>query len=238
MGIDELYKKEFGIVAGVDEAGRGCLAGPVVAAAVVLEKEIEGINDSKQLSPAKRERLFDEIMGKAAVGIGIASPEEIDLHNIFNATKLAMNRALENLSVGPSFVLVDGKGIELRVPGTCLVKGDQKSKLIGAASIVAKVFRDRLMSEFHKMYPQFSFHKHKGYATKEHLNEIRKNGVLPIHRMSFEPVLELLTNDLLREFFEKGLISENRFEHIKNLLEAKKSVVFRKERTDHNLPLF
>lgn len=109
MGIDELYKKEFGIVAGVDEAGRGCLAGPVVAAAVVLEKEIEGINDSKQLSPAKRERLFDEIMGKAAVGIGIASPEEIDLHNIFNATKLAMNRALENLSVGPSLYSLTGK---------------------------------------------------------------------------------------------------------------------------------
>ncbi|PLV58404.1 ribonuclease HII [Thermotoga sp. KOL6] len=238
MRIDDFYKKEYGLVVGVDEAGRGCLAGPVVAAAVFLKENVEGINDSKQLSPKIREELFGMIMKKAVVGIGIATPEEIDILNIFNATKIAMNRALENLSVKPAFVLVDGKGIELNIPGVCLVKGDQKSKLIGAASIVAKVIRDRMMEKFSKIYPQFSFHEHKGYATKKHLDELKHHGVLPIHRMSFKPVLENLSGEILSEFLKKNLISKERFEKISNLLGARRNVVFRKEGVGHNLTLF
>ncbi|MCD6551123.1 ribonuclease HII [Thermotoga sp.] len=238
MKIDDFYREEYGLVAGIDEAGRGCLAGPVVAAAVVLEYDIEGVYDSKQLTPKMRERLFNEIIEKAVIGIGMATPEEIDLQNIFKATRLAMNRALENLSVRPSFVIVDGKGIELNAPGACLVGGDKKSKLIGAASIIAKVVRDRLMEKLHDLYPQFSFHRHKGYATKDHLNEIRLHGVLPVHRMSFKPVLENLSKERLVDFLEKKLISKERFDRILSLLEAREGVVLGQKRVRHNFTLF
>jgi ribonuclease HII len=236
--VDDFYRKEYGVVAGIDEAGRGCLAGPVVAAAVILEYDIEEVRDSKLLTSKTREKLFDEIMEKAVVGIGMATPEEIDLQNIFNATKMAMNRALENLPVKPSFVIIDGKGLDLDVPGTCLVGGDRKSKLIGAASIIAKVVRDRLMEKLHDLYPEFSFHKHKGYATKDHLNEIRLHGVFPVHRMSFRPVLENLSRERLEDFLEKKLISRERFDRILGLLEAREGVAFGKERVGHNLTLF
>jgi len=153
MNIDDFYRKQFGKIAGIDEAGRGPLAGPVVASAVIIKEHIEGIKDSKVLSPERREELFQEILNKAVVGIGLATPEEIDLYNIFHATRIAMNRALENLAEKQDYVIVDGKWLRLSHPGTCVVMGDKKSESIGAASIVAKVVRDRIMRAYSRVFP-------------------------------------------------------------------------------------
>jgi ribonuclease HII len=178
----------FKFVCGVDEAGRGPLAGPVCAAAVILDEEIEGLNDSKKLSEKKREALFDEIKEKAlGYSIAFASVEEIEEHNILNATYLAMNRAIEGLNIKADFALIDGNRIPagITVPCETVVKGDAKSCSIAAASILAKVTRDRLMLEEDKKYPEYNFKKHKGYGTKEHTDAILKYGVSPIHRPSF-----------------------------------------------------
>lgn len=179
----------YKIVCGVDEAGRGPLAGPVYAAAVILPDGLEdlGINDSKKLSEKKRDNLFDLICEKAiAFGVGTASEKEIDEMNILNATFLAMRRAVENMEIKPDLVLVDGN----RKPGTgyeeiTLVKGDAKSISIAAASILAKVSRDRYMKELAKKYPEYKFEQHKGYPTKLHYEMIEKYGILPDHRRSF-----------------------------------------------------
>lgn len=186
----ELREKGFKYVCGVDEAGRGPLAGPVCAAAVILPEniEIEGLNDSKKLSEKKREALFEVIKEKAvAYSIAYGSLEEIEEINILNATFLAMNRAISELKVNADFALIDGnqvpKGIE--IPCQTVVKGDAKSASIAAASILAKVTRDRLLLEYDKEYPQYNFKKHKGYGTKEHTELILKYGPSPIHRMSF-----------------------------------------------------
>lgn len=177
-------------VCGVDEAGRGPLAGPVCAAAVILptDTEIIGLNDSKKLSEKKREALYDEIIEKAlAYGIAYGSLEEIESLNILEATYLAMNRAVESLSIKPDFCLIDGnrtpKG--LQIPSATVVKGDAKSCSIAAASILAKVTRDRLLLEYDEKYPEYNFKKHKGYGTKEHTELILKYGPCEIHRMSF-----------------------------------------------------
>ena len=178
----------FKFVCGVDEAGRGPLAGPVCAAAVILDEEIEGLNDSKKLSEKKREALFDEIKEKAlSYSIAFASVEEIEEHNILNATYLAMNRAIEGLNIKADFALIDGNRIPAGITVHCetVVKGDAKSCSIAAASILAKVTRDRLMLEEDKKYPEYNFKKHKGYGTKEHTDAILKYGVSPIHRPSF-----------------------------------------------------
>ena len=178
----------FKFVCGVDEAGRGPLAGPVCAAAVILDEEIDGLNDSKKLSEKKREALFDEIKEKAlSYSIAFASVEEIEEHNILNATYLAMNRAIEGLNIKADFALIDGNRIPagITVPCETVVKGDAKSCSIAAASILAKVTRDRLMLEEDKKYPEYNFKKHKGYGTKEHTDAILKYGVSPIHRPSF-----------------------------------------------------
>lgn len=186
----ELREKGFKYVCGVDEAGRGPLAGPVCAAAVILPEniEIEGLNDSKKLSEKKREALFEVIKEKAvAYSIAYGSLEEIEEINILNATFLAMNRAISELKVNADFALIDGnqvpKGIE--IPCQTVVKGDAKSASIAAASILAKVTRDRLLLEYDKEYPQYNFKKHKGYGTKEHTELILKYGPSPIHRISF-----------------------------------------------------
>lgn len=223
MKVDDFFRREYGTVAGVDEAGRGCIAGPVVAAAVILFEDLEGVNDSKLLSPKERERLYVEIREKAIVGVGIASAEEVDIHNVFNATKLAMERAVKNLGLKPSFVIIDGKGISLSVPSSCVVKGDRKSISIGAASIVAKVLRDEIMKEFSKFYPKFSFDRHKGYPTKDHLEEVRRYGILPLHRLSFQPILGWLTEETLERMFEKGLISRERFSRVLDLMKGSPS---------------
>ena len=179
----------LGPVCGIDEAGRGPLAGPVCAAAVILPLDchIDGLNDSKKLTEKKREALFPLIQEKAlAWGIGWASAEEIDSINILQATFLAMKRAVEQLSVQPGWALVDGNRMPpLDVPGETVVKGDAQCASIAAASILAKVSRDRLLEEWDTLYPEDGFAKHKGYGTKAHYDAILRHGVLPIHRKSF-----------------------------------------------------
>ena len=186
---NEIYASEISLICGVDEAGRGPLAGPVCAAAVILPRglDIPGLNDSKKLSEKKREELFDVICREAAAyGIAFAGVEEIEKFNILNATFLAMNRAIAKLGVMPELALIDGNrntGIEIN--SRCIVKGDSKCADIAAASILAKVTRDRYMYEMAEKYPQYHFDKHKGYGTKLHYEAIREFGPSPIHRMSF-----------------------------------------------------
>lgn len=180
----------YKVVCGVDEAGRGPLAGPVCAAAVVLPQGlvIEGLNDSKKLTEKKRELLFDVIKKEAiAYSIAFGSVEEIEQVNILNATFLAMNRAIDSLSISAEFALVDGNSVprEIKIPCQTVVKGDSKSMSIAAASILAKVTRDRLLLEYDKQYPEYSFAKHKGYGTKAHYEAISKYGICEIHRKSF-----------------------------------------------------
>ena len=177
-------------ICGVDEAGRGPLAGPVCAAAVILPEgvEIEGLNDSKKLTEQKRERLYDVIVEKAlSVGVAFGSVEEIEEVNILNATYLAMNRAIEKLDIKPDYALIDGNRVPtgIKLPCETLVKGDAKSCSIAAASIIAKVTRDRLMLEYAKKYPQYEFEKHKGYGTAAHYKAVENYGLCPVHRPSF-----------------------------------------------------
>ncbi|MFC1548443.1 ribonuclease HII [Candidatus Omnitrophota bacterium] len=177
-------------VAGIDEAGRGPLAGPVVAAAaVVLDPEFtERIDDSKKLTERMRERAFIDIMNRCDVGIGVASVGEIDHVNIRNATLLAMKRAVEELDESPDYLLIDGKmDVQVPQPKKLLLRGDSLSVSIACASIVAKVFRDKMMTEEDGKYPQYGFRKHKGYGTREHMDAIRKYGLCPIHRETFGP---------------------------------------------------
>ncbi|RZI83664.1 MAG: ribonuclease HII [Rubrivivax sp.] len=180
------------LMAGVDEAGRGPLAGPVVAAAVILDDQqpIKGLADSKKLTPRQRERLYDEIRAKAlCCCIAEATVEEIDRLNILHATMLAMKRAVEGLRLKPGLVLVDGNRIPtLKVPAEAIVKGDDKVQAISAASILAKVHRDRLCVLLHEVHPQYGFDEHKGYPTPEHLAALQKHGVIDAHRRSFAPV--------------------------------------------------
>lgn len=191
-----LHFEAPGLVAGVDEAGRGPLAGPVVAAAVILDElnPVEGLADSKQLSALRRERLFDEIRARAlCCSIAEASVDEIDRLNILQATMLAMRRAVESLRLKPGKVLVDGNRIPvLKVAAEAIVGGDAKVKAISAASILAKVHRDRLCLALHEQHPQYGFDGHKGYPTPEHLAALRAHGACPQHRRSFAPVREVL----------------------------------------------
>ena len=188
---NEYAGKGFKAICGIDEAGRGPLAGPVYAAAVILppDCEIEGLNDSKKLTEKKREALFDVIIEKAlAYGIGTASEKEIDEINILNATFLAMKRAVEALEIKPDLALIDGNQkpkIGSDITEVTVVKGDAKSMSIAAASVLAKVSRDRYMLEMAEKYPQYEFEKHKGYGTKLHYEKIAEYGISDIHRRSF-----------------------------------------------------
>lgn len=183
-------------IAGVDEVGRGPLCGPVTAAAVILNTDNipDGLNDSKKLGTAKREYLFDAIMGSARVGIGHASVQEIDQVNILQASHLAMMRAIEELGGDVDYVLIDGNRAPkaLTLPHECLVKGDARSCSIAAASIVAKITRDRIMSALDAEFPGYGWAKNAGYPTKEHLEALRELGVTPHHRCSFKPVHNIL----------------------------------------------
>ncbi|RDI21369.1 RNase HII [Pseudacidovorax intermedius] len=185
-----------GLLAGVDEAGRGPLAGPVVAAAVILDDlhPIKGLADSKVLTPLRREKLHDEILAKAlCCSIATATVEEIDTHNILQATMLAMRRAVQGLRLRPSKVLVDGNRLPpLDVLAEAIVKGDARVKAISAASILAKVHRDRLCLALHDEFPQYGFAAHKGYGTPEHLAALRQHGACVHHRRSFSPVAQAL----------------------------------------------
>ena len=194
---NEILQSGIASLCGVDEAGRGPLAGPVCAAAVILPHgiEIKGLNDSKKLSEKKREELYSVITGCAlAYGIAFASVEEIEEHNILGATYIAMNRAIEKLAISPELALIDGNrssGIEHNC--RCIVGGDAKCASIAAASILAKVSRDRLMPEYDEKYPQYGFCSHKGYGTKEHYAALLEFGPCELHRMSF-----------LKKFFAEG----------------------------------
>jgi len=184
-----LKEKGYTYIAGVDEAGRGPLAGPVYAAAVILPEtsELSGINDSKKLTPKKREELFEKIT-EVAVSYSIFSVDEkeIDEINILNATHKAMNGAVDSLSQKPDYVIIDGNSIKgMELPHETVVKGDAKSISIAAASILAKVARDRYIDEMGKVYPEYGFEKHKGYGTKAHTDAILKYGICPIHRRTF-----------------------------------------------------
>ncbi len=191
---------QYGRVAGVDEVGRGPLVGNVVAAAVILhpEKPILGLTDSKKLSEKKREALYDEIMEKAlSWAVASASPAEIDQINILHASMLAMKRAVMALDVKPDYVVIDGnRSPELPYPSEAIVKGDAKVTAISAASILAKVVRDREMYLLHEKHPEYAFNKHKGYPTAQHMTALKKYGPLSEYRKSFRPVAQLLETSL------------------------------------------
>ena len=189
IGFDAKYHELYSAFCGIDEAGRGCLCGPVCAAAVILPKDavIEGADDSKKLSPKKREELYDIIISRAVSWhAAFATPEEIDSLNILNATFLAMQRAVDGLETKPEFALVDGNRCKgLKIPFECVVKGDSKSLSIACASIIAKVTRDRYMLTLAEKYPMYALDEHKGYPTEKHYEKIREYGICEIYRKSF-----------------------------------------------------
>lgn len=196
----QLIKKGYACIAGVDEAGRGPWAGPVVAGAVILNSDDlpaslhEGLDDSKKLSALKRDTLFNILLENAVVGVGQASVAEIDQINILQATFLAMARALENLPSKPDFALIDGNKVPpLPIPAEAIVKGDGRSLSIAAASIIAKVTRDRLMVELAHKHPGYAWEKNKGYGTKAHIEGLERLGVTENHRKSYKPIINMLS---------------------------------------------
>lgn len=191
----ELYKSGVNFVAGVDEVGRGPLIGPVVAAAVILpiNYHLDGLNDSKKLSEKKRDMFFEIINRDAiAIGIGIIDETVIDEVNIYEATKLAMIDAINNLSIKPEHVLIDAMPLQLDVPTTSIIKGDAKSLSIAAASVIAKVTRDRMMYELDKKYPEYGFGNHKGYPTKKHIEAINEFGLIDGYRKTYAPIKDMI----------------------------------------------
>ena len=193
---NELYSKGINYIAGIDEVGRGPLVGPVVTAAVILPKDFydERINDSKKLTEKKRELLYDVIMENAiSVGIGMSSEKVIDKINILEATKKAMLEAINNLNVKPEYLLIDAVKLDADIPQLSIIKGDAKSESIAAASIIAKVTRDRMMIELDKKHPEYDFKHNKGYGTKKDIDALYKYGPLKEHRKTFEPVSSILS---------------------------------------------
>ncbi|MCF7932679.1 MAG: ribonuclease HII [Acholeplasmataceae bacterium] len=192
---EDLYRQGVTLIAGIDEAGRGPLAGPVVAAAVILKKGVtmHHVDDSKALTEKQRQRALEEIKASAlSIGIAVVSPEEIDRINIYRAAKQAMISAIQQLKIKPQYLLIDHMPIELDIPSTSIVKGDALSVSIAAASIVAKTTRDAYMMEMDKVFPHYGFRNHKGYPTKEHLHALETYGITPIHRKTFKPVKAII----------------------------------------------
>ncbi|HSR13300.1 MAG TPA: ribonuclease HII [Thermodesulfobacteriota bacterium] len=191
---EQARSRGFQLIAGLDEAGRGPLAGPVVAAAVIFPpvSSVTGVKDSKLLSPSQREKALLLLQKRAlGIGVGIVEPEEIDRMNILQASLKAMAMALENLPLKPDFLIVDGlQKVKIPIEQQAVAKADRHCLSVAAASIVAKVTRDRLMTAYHEKYPQYNFADHKGYATQEHLEAIRKHGCCPIHRQSFKTIYQ------------------------------------------------
>ena len=193
---DQAKESGYGWIAGIDEACRGPLAGPVVSASVILPEKFSdpAVVDSKKITPAGREKLYQKIFDNALhVGVGVAHPDEIDRVNILRASLNSMKRSCQNLGRMPDYLLIDGKfGVDLPIDQISLVKGESRSISIAAASIVAKVTRDRMMAQFHEQYPVYGFDRHKGYPTKLHKERILNNGPCPIHRKTFKGVREVL----------------------------------------------
>ena len=190
-----LREKGIQLIAGVDEVGRGPLIGPVVTACVILplQFQLDGLTDSKKLTAKKRELFFDLIQQQAlGIGIGMCSAQEIDTYNIYEATKIAMKRAIENCPIKPEHILIDAMPLDIAIPTTSIIKGDLKSITISAASVIAKVTRDRMLDLLDSKYPMYDFKNNKGYPTKKHLEALMKYGVLKEHRRSYQPVKEAL----------------------------------------------
>lgn len=194
-----LWQKDVKFIGGIDESGRGPLAGPVVAAIAIFPpfKKIEGVGDSKKFSPKRREQLFEFITREALDwGVGIVSERIIEEINILQATRLAMTKAIRNLTIPPEFLLIDGPiSLDVEISQRPIIKGDEKSFSIGAASIIAKVIRDRLMQKYHRLFPKYGFSENKGYPTPKHLNALENYGPCPIHRRTYYPVQRLLWKD-------------------------------------------
>ena len=194
----ELYKNKINLIAGVDEVGRGPLYGPVVAAAVILPKNyhLEGLTDSKKLSEKKRNKFYEILKNEAvSIGVGYVTPERIDEINIYNATKEAMVEAINNLSPQPEHILIDAMPLELDIPTTSIIKGDSKSLSIAAASVIAKVTRDKLMYEIDIKHPEYHFKDHKGYPTKAHLEALETYGLFEGYRRTYGPVKRILEKE-------------------------------------------
>lgn len=190
---NELYDKGINLIGGIDEVGRGPLIGPVVAACVILPKnyKLEGLTDSKKLSEKKRDKFYNILMKDAvSIGIGIVDEKEIDELNIYQATKKAMAQAVDNMKIKPEHILVDAMPLELDIPTTSIIKGDAKSITIAAASVIAKVTRDRMLEELDKKYPMYDLKHNKGYPTKKHLEALKEYGITKYHRLSYGPVKE------------------------------------------------
>ncbi len=191
----DLYSKGIKLIAGVDEVGRGPLYGPVVAAAVILPEnyKLKGLTDSKKLSEKKRNEFYEIIYRDAiAIGIGIIYEDKIDEVNIYEATKLAMKDAINNLKIKPEYVLIDAMPLDIDIPTLSIIKGDAKSESIAAASVIAKVSRDSMLYELDKKYPMYGFGSHKGYPTKKHIEAIREYGLIPGYRKSYAPIKDMV----------------------------------------------
>ena len=195
----ELYKKGITLIAGVDEVGRGPIVGPVVAAAVILpvNYHLDGLTDSKKVSEKKRKIFYDIIMNDAvSVGIGVVSEKIIDEINILEASRLAMQKAIDDLNITPEYILSDAMKLDVKIPVIDIIKGDLLSESISAASIIAKVTRDKMMVDLAKKYPYYEFEHHKGYPTKKHLELIKKYGVTDEYRKTFKPVKEIIESEV------------------------------------------
>ena len=191
----ELYDNGINLIAGVDEVGRGPLIGPVVAAAVILPKnyKLDGLTDSKKLSEKKRDKFYEIIKRDAiSIGIGLMDEKVIDDVNIYEATKLAMKEAINNLDINPEHILIDAMPLELSIPTTSIIKGDAKSESIAAASVIAKVTRDKMMYDLDKEYPMYGFKNHKGYPTKKHIDALKEYGLIDGYRKTYGPVEKII----------------------------------------------
>ena len=191
----ELYDNGINLIAGVDEVGRGPLIGPVVAAAVILPKnyKLDGLTDSKKLSEKKRDKFYEIIKRDAiSIGIGLMDEKVIDDVNIYEATKLAMKEAINNLDINPEHILIDAMPLELSIPTTSIIKGDAKSESIAAASVIAKVTRDKMMYDLDKKYPMYGFKNHKGYPTKKHIEALKEYGLIDGYRKTYQPIKDMI----------------------------------------------
>lgn len=191
----ELYDNGINLIAGVDEVGRGPLIGPVVAAAVILPKnyKLDGLTDSKKLSEKKRDKFYEIIKRDAiSIGIGLMDEKVIDDVNIYEATKLAMKEAINNLDINPEHILIDAMPLELSIPITSIIKGDAKSESIAAASVIAKVTRDKMMYDLDKKYPMYGFKNHKGYPTKKHIDALKEYGLIDGYRKTYQPIKDMI----------------------------------------------